>query len=439
MSQPGVFICPSCQAVVRSEQDTSDGLVCGECGFQFGEAGAPKVQSLPQGSRFSESKGVVRNLTAKKAAIVRVPKSGQAPPIVAKPYEEVVVDEQPEREGGEVLLPDGSKKIRKRRKKTKREKNKPMVFFLLGWVCIVVLVFVLFFTRNSEDSDRDDDREVDVTETRDREFVAAHQDELFRLFNEYVFAPTMKGREQFIGRSSEMALPFSRYYREHSFSVPAAPIKVVGANVIEVSKDPLVLAIEQVWVDAEGRLFGTTHYFDGQGWKLDWESYAPYSEMSWARFLADLGGQEGEFRLLVRKRKSRDESKRFVLSFYRPPVFTEPEKEFLKSESPEVEVETDSELGKEFLRLWSEFNDGKFPLDSMLSSLDPEGFMRITVRMGLEESELRGLKRVVLKEIIGPGWFGGFIREKHEADKARLVPEVEAGEGDDKAESGENL
>lgn len=437
MSQPGVFICPSCQAVVRSENSSTEGLVCGECQFEFGgSAGGDqrdKIKALPGSSSSAEGVGVTRDLTAKKAPIVRVPKSSQAPPIVAKPYQEAVLEEPPERNRGEILLPDGRTKIRKRRKKTKKEKNKPMILFLMGWLFIVVIVFALFFTKDkNKPTDGDDDRPVDYTAVRDREFVEAHREELARLFNEYVFSPTVEGREQFIGRSSELALPYARYYREHSFVVPEAPIQVARTNVIEVSKDPLTLAIEQVWIDGKENAFGTVHYFDGQGWKLDWEAYAPHSSMSWARFQADLGDSEGVFRLLVRKRNSSDESKRFSLSFYRPPIFGEADKGFLKTESPEVEVKSDSKIGVRFLELWKDFKDGKRVFNSMLPLLDPDGFMRITVKLAWEDIEGRDEKRLVLKEIIEPAWYGGFIRDRYQRE------ENESTEGAEKEESDAN-
>ena len=407
-------------------------MVCQECGFEMGGDSVPSGGgNLPERVPKAGSSGVVRDVISQKADPVRLAKMSQPAPVSARSYQEAKLEKTTSSDGEVTLLPDGSKKVSRRKKRKVKESNKPMIFLLLGWVCVVAIVFALFITKDRDETStsEDDIDNVDFTGVRDQQFVAKHQEELTKLFNDYVFSPTMKGREQFIGRSSELALPFTRYYREHAFKIPASPIKVVGANVLEVSTEPINLAIELLWVDSSRELFGTVFYFDGQGWKLDWEAFAPYSEMSWSRFMSQIGAQEGEFRVLVRKRRSTDESQRFVLSFYRAPMFGESKREFLKSESPEVEVKTDTELGQRFLKLWNDHLEEIEPLDSILPKLDPEGFMRVTVKLAWEDMEGReDAKKLVLKELNGPGWFGGFIREKYLSEQSRKTKDPVVGD-----------
>ena len=123
-------------------------------------------------------------------------------------------------------------------------------------------------------------------------------------------------------------------------------------------------------------------------WKIDWENFAPSSSVPWSQFDPQNEKKEGVFRLLVRKRETSDETEKFYLSFYRAPAFDEDEDEFRVTESPEVELMTQSDLGQEFLGLWHEFQAGNYPYDSILArQLDPSNCMRIMVRLAWEENE----------------------------------------------------
>ncbi|YCM45339.1 hypothetical protein V2O64_04800 [Verrucomicrobiaceae bacterium 227] len=354
------------------------------------------------------------------------------PPLVARSSADVPPPE--ESSGDEVILPDGSRRVRRRKKRQVKEKNKPLILFLIGWLSVVVIIFALFKTRNDVATDPDEgDGPVDITATRDRQLIERYRGEIANLLKSYLATTNLDEQVQYIDRSSEMALKYDRFYRAHSFFQPTPPFAILGSNVIEISKEPLVLALEFVWQDAEERKFGTVYNFDGQGWKLDWEAFAPYSTDAWARFQKQLGNSEGTFRLLVRKRASSSENKRIDLSFYRAPDFDEDDDSFLKTESKEVELSVDSKLGKQFLGLWSRFEDGKRPFGSILPYFDPKGFMRITAKLGWEDVEGSSDKQLVLKEIVEPSWFGESIREAYRAASA-----AEEADKSDK-ESIENL
>jgi len=408
--------------VVRGEKKPGEGLVCGECQHEFGGVmetkqtvdGPAKLAPLPRsaGLKAGKSGGVVRNLTAKRAPVVKVPGAIGSAPFVARSFEEVAVEGESGDE--EILLPDGSRRVKRRKKRPAKEKNKALILFLVGWLSVVVILFAFFKTRQDASVDAQDDQTVvDPTPTRDRQLIENHRDEISSLFKSYIFTTNQDERVQYIDRSSEMGLKYARFYRSHSLFHPEPPLLVIGSKVIEISKDPLVLAIEFVWEDAAKRRFGTVHQHDGQGWKLDWEASAPYSTDAWARFQAQLGESEGTFRVLVRKRASNNESKRINLSLYRSPNFAEDDESFRKTWSPEVEVIVESKLGKQFLGLWSNFEEGTRPFGSILPLIDPEGLMRITARLAWEDVEGDDEKQLVLKEIIEPSWYGESIQEAY--------------------------
>ena len=423
MSQPGVFICPSCHTVVRSEKTPGESLVCGECQHEFGEvlgskqvAGEPaKLAPLPRsvGSKGGKSAGIVRNLTAKRGPVVKVAGAVASVPIAARSFEDVA--SEGESGDDEILLLDGSRRVKRRKKRPAKEKNKALILFLVGWLCVIVIVFALFNAKKESSTDSpEEETEVDITAIRDRQLIESHGGEIAALFNSYILTTNLDERIQYIDRSSEMALKHARFYRSHSNFQPKPPMSIIGSKVIEVSQEPLVLAIEFVWQDSNKRRFSTVYRHDGQAWKLDWEAFAPYSTDAWTRFQAQLGGSDGTFRLLVRKRASSNESKRIYLSFYRPPGFAEDDKSFLKTESQEVAVLVQSKLGSQFLGLWSDFEEGTRPFGSILPLIDPDGFMRITARLAWEEIDGGDEMQLVLKEIVEPGWYGESIQEAYQ-------------------------
>jgi hypothetical protein len=189
---------------------------------------------------------------------------------------------------------------------------------------------------------------------------------------------------------------------------------MIARNVLAFSEEDY--AIETIWQDREGNRFAAVHIWDQDAWRIDWENFAPYSTEPWARFRSELGSDKGVFRLLVRKRRTADEAEKFTLSFYRPPEFLEKNNEYLNTVSPEVDVKTDSDLGREFLKLWENHRSGEAPYygNYLSKILDPGrgNYLRITVELAWEKNE-RDESIMVLKDVIGVSWFGEAIQKFH--------------------------
>ncbi|MGB0644751.1 MAG: hypothetical protein ACPGQF_08415, partial [Akkermansiaceae bacterium] len=232
---------------------------------------------------------------------------------------------------------------------------------------------------------------------------------------------------QFIDRSADLSLAFSDFYVENPFPPASGRLTQTGVNVLKLPGDEL--AVESIWRDSEGYQWGAIHILDRttSTWKLDWENFAPYSTESWPKFINQLGSKEGVFRLLVRKRRTADDKKKISLSFYRAPHVKEGNKEFKRTESPEIDLLAESDLAIEFMRLWNNHQEEKDPMGSILGRAldpDPETYMRITVRLGWKDSKRDG-EVLELKEIIGAGWFGERIiklrQSTEDADAKELL------------------
>lgn len=420
----GVFICPSCQAVVKSDRPLHEGVTCGECLHVFGSNnGSPKAKSqIPGGKKERGSSGVVRDLIGKKSAPILPVGVIDAPKMSVRTLEQARL-EQARNESvdsssdDETIMPDGSRRVRRRKKREKAEKNKGLIIFLGAWVCIVIAVLVIFATGKfgapeiSNATVVKEDTKEGRRNLMDQQIVNASREKIKRDFKAFMKLPEGSGQTQFIDNPAEFSLAFRRYYEETAlFPRASGTLTQTGVNVLKLPKDEL--AVESIWKDSEGHQWGALHLLDKttSRWKLDWENFAPYSTASWSKFINQLDGSsnEGTFRLLVRKRRTADDDKKISLSFYRAPHVKEGDGEFKKSESPEIDLLVGSDLEIEFMKLWKDHQEENDPMGSMLGrALDPEPrtYMRITVRLGWK-GDKRDENVLELKEIVGAGWFG---------------------------------
>jgi len=426
MSQStGVFICPSCQSLVQSNGPLKNGVICGECGHEFGKAvsslagsASVPVKGVPQGLPRQKGGVVSRDIMAKRAS-PPAQKSWE-PEDAAVPVRKGEVDLEDavatgvQSDDEEIIMPDGGRRVRRRKKRPKKENHKNLIFIVMGCLSVMILTFAI----SKLGGDGDDESKVvdspDVINERTvkREILKRHYPQVVTNFKKFLSYPTNEGREQFISNSAELSLPFTKHYRQHPFPSPESKMKPIASNVIKLSESDY--GIETVWGDGGSNRLGAVYLWDGESWRVDWENFARYSTDSWSRFRAELGEKEGTFRLLVRKRETDDETEEFYLSFYRPPTFNEEAEVFRVTESPEVRLETKSALGQKFLELWGSFKAGDAPYDSILGkSLDPENFLRITAVLAWEENE-QNENVMVLKDIVGVAWFGEVIQELHD-------------------------
>ena len=447
----GVFICPSCQSVVQSDVLLEEGVICGECLHEFSlpktegviaPKGKPKrltgtgsvssektsakneKKPLPKSPIIRDATSLRKSKTPKQVEVERVK-------VPVKSLEEAVEEELNFSKDEETILADGSRQVKRRKKRPKEEKNLNLILFLSGWIAVIAIIFGLSKLVEDDEKSGEDKRDRDkesVTEnTVKKEILRRFYPQVTASFKAFIGHPNNEGRSQYIYNSSDLALAFTKHYQLNPFTVPRSLIKVRAANVIKLSEKDF--GIETIWEDREGNRLGALHLWDGEGWKLDWENYAPYSSESWALFRSQLGKKEGQFRLLVRKREVEDGDEKFSLSFYRPPALYEGAEEFRVSESPKVEVATKSELGQRFLKLWEDHKAGDVPYGSVLGELlDPAKYLRVNVELAWEENDL-GESVMVLKDILGVLWFGEKVQNHYQETLATDKEEAERGLG----------
>lgn len=380
----------------------------------------PQVGSV---SASKKSDSVVRNVARKrnpvsvKEAMEEVP-AHEAPfvlkteaPVMVKVEEEsdAASGEMPE-DRDEMIMADGSRRIRRRKKKLKKEKSKALLIFTTVWLVIITSVSYLLKSGDNSKQDQDEESadEESIIAARNRLFAGEHSPKINVSFKAFLGQFESGRRLQFIDQSSRLSLQFNRFYRSAVFPAPEGEIGAGVRNVIEIKSGPdPVLGLETIWVDGKDGILETVHVHDGEAWKLDWEAFGPYSSSPWVLFVSGTERSEGIFRLYMRKMKSLDDSKRFFVKFYAPPVFGESDRKAssFDVESPEVEVDARSGLGQQFIEVLENYQNKDFFLGSVFPHYDPKGYLRVTVKLAWESDE-KDEPVLVLKELISPSWYG---------------------------------
>lgn len=372
-------------------------------------------------SASKKSDSVVRNVARKRNSVSVQEAMTEVPaheaPFVLKTEAPAKVEEESDAASGEmpkdrdeIIMADGSRRIRRRKKKLKKEKSKALLIFIFVWMTIISSVFYLFKSGDDFKQDQDEGTadEDSIIATRNDLFVGAHFPKINVSFKAFLGQFESGRRLQFIDQSSRLSLQFNRFYRGAVFPTPEGEVGARVRNVIEIKSGPdPVLGLETIWVDGKNRIIETVHVHDGEAWKLDWEAFAPYSSSPWVLFVSGTERSEGTFRLYARKMKSLDDSKRFFVKFYAAPVFGESNRKAssFDVESPEVEINTGSDIGQKLIEVLENHQNEDFFLGSMLPRFDPEGYLRVTVKLAWESNE-KDEPVLVLKELISPSWYG---------------------------------
>jgi len=196
----------------------------------------------------------------------------------------------------------------------------------------------------------------------------------------FLLAVQPEVRAQFVLNPVLMAGKVSRFYQQYPFiSLDPAEIQYAGSDLLKLSDGN---AIEIRWRLPDGRQVDAVFREQDGDWRLDWEHFVRYSDSPWSMFLANAGESEEEFRLLARQRSSSTEEKTGKLSvaFYAPKFATPGD---VGDPSPEFLIDQGSPDGQLLERAFKEAADvkGESPFGSRLNRLDPDGMIRVRVKI----------------------------------------------------------
>lgn len=287
--------------------------------------------------------------------------------------------------------------------------NRMVAKLVVGWIVIMVFVVIgvrVFSPETTKSGSSDSWRETDVKGTSGDETVV-NLEKAMPFCREtlagFLSASSSEERNQYVLDPVNTVGRMARFYDLNPLTrVDPKTLQPIAATLLKLPGGP---AVEGRWEGPDGSVVDCVFVRLNDEWRLDWDHFARYQEYPWAPYLAGEGPDECEFRLLVRRRVARDanESNQLDLVFV-PPRFGRPES--TTAPSIEVIIERDTANGK---RLTAGFNQRESRVarfGSTLPDLDPEGWLRVRVKLRRLPANAEGTleKRFELITVIACHW-----------------------------------
>ncbi len=295
---------------------------------------------------------------------------------------------------------DASHPTHGRRSRHGRKKARVLMYFVVGWIGFVALAAV-FLKRLWPDSPPAPSPEyvekTDQLSDADVQLLQDHFQECSDHFIAFLNTTDAAQRAQHVLRPEVTVARMARYYELNPVVPFGDSIDLALQHVIHTSAGT---GIETLWKRGNGEILEAVFFEEKGEWKLDWDGYVRAGSEPWALFLAGQGTGEGEFRVLARERvgvggKS-GESLGLVL--YRPrPGYPDE----ATSSSPEIRVSRASALGRAIEEAFVAREKGIGSFGSKTPAHDPDGMIRLRVKLSRGEGESRAFH---VKELLATHW-----------------------------------
>lgn len=280
-----------------------------------------------------------------------------------------------------------------------------MLKLAAGWLAVLIAIF---FTARKLWPDHSDNR-PGVKSTLPAKQAASAQDISFlneaaplcgAALDGFLTASTPEERNQFVSSPITTAARMARFYNMNPLvNIDPRTITFQGSSVVRL---PNGNGMEAHLSTPDGRLFDVVFVKENDEWKIDWDHYARYSDSPWALFLAGSGEAEGEFRLLARERLADERKNEDTISLvlYAPRFGYANDTGF---QSPEFVVRRDTRDGRLLDAAFKLERDGKRVFEANLPSINPEGLIRVRVKIRRFEVNLE--RRFEVEKVIACHWY----------------------------------
>lgn len=245
--------------------------------------------------------------------------------------------------------------------------------FVVGWVVAVLVLggMIRWFQLVGDDKEEATFEVISESERMRREAYGPCLAALKAFFSQV--AP--EGRAAYVADSGVTLGKMVRMSEEQQVISTDEEPEVLRFELIET---PRGKTVDSVWRIGQRR-YDVAFYLDVDGaWRLDWEAMVRFSELSWPLFVAGVGEDEGEFRVLARRRsvgRKRD-TLSLVLMGPRPGF---PER--IGVQSPEVRVDPKSRVGRIVEAALAAKERGAGAYGSKAAEDDPAGAARMRVKV----------------------------------------------------------
>ena len=267
-----------------------------------------------------------------------------------------------------------------------------MLKLVCGWLLLVVLIVVGARWIWHEDemapqSPNDPAKTASTSEENDPALLQSEIRACISNFSEFISSDSPEARNQSVFSPISTAYRIARFYSLN----PAPKIDLLKLDLVEKSVIhlPGSKSIATRWKYQDDQLIEAVFHKENDEWRLDWDQFVCYGDYPWSLFLAGGGPSEGEFRLLARERLAETRKNEDSISIVcYAPKFGYPQKSGIQS--PEFLVSRKTRNGQLLDAAFKLERSGKQVFDSHLSKCDPDGTIRLRVKVRrIKTDELR--------------------------------------------------
>jgi len=280
---------------------------------------------------------------------------------------------------------------RSKRTVRKRKNRHLMIQLFLGWS--LVLFLIVFGARRlwpsaQQESQPASEPHADAAPAMTSDDVRLFQNagpKCGEALAQFLTAGTPENRNQFVLSPVTTASRMAHFYSLNPIpNIDPATLELAGSGLLHL---PGGKAFEAHWKSEDGKVLDAVFREENGEWRLDWEHFARYSDYPWPLFLAGTGPDEGEFRLLARERLAEERKGEETISMvlYAPRFSNPGEAGF---QSPEFLVSRSHRDGQLLDAAFKLARSGGRVFGGKLPNLDPEGMIRVRVKVRRSEADL---------------------------------------------------
>ncbi|MDB6077133.1 MAG: hypothetical protein JWO82_880 [Akkermansiaceae bacterium] len=291
-------------------------------------------------------------------------------------------------------------KTSRKRRRDSRRKARIVAVVAIVWVVLTAGTAVLMRWKFPEKPEETlATQQIEQMSDEDRNILLDDGEEMGKEISSFLRDTNPSSRASHVLRSPVAMTKMLRLTTMTSELAYNGKLSLVSKYVVDT---PAGKGFAALW-DFETKQQVEAVFFKEDGhWKIDWDEYARYSPDSWQLFLAGGGESHGEFRLFARQRADTGylppNQMGITLSL---PKFGQPAE--TTSSSPQIVVDRDSDVGQQLQAAFAARAKNEDVFGSRLVEHDPDGQVRVRVKVSRQEGETRTFK---IDELLACHWFG---------------------------------
>lgn len=286
----------------------------------------------------------------------------------------------------------------------KRKNRHLMLKLIAGWSLVLLLIVLgakrLYEQKPAKSKPTTSTKTETGISDLDRKLLEEAGPKCINSFSGFLAAGTPEERNQFVLSPVATASRMARFYSLNPITnVDPRKLRLETNAVMDL---PGGKGIETRWISSDEKHYDALFREENGEWRLDWDHFARYSDYPWALFLAGSGPAEGEFRLLARERLAEERKDAATVSvvLYAPRFGQPGDTGF---QSPEFLVSRNKPEGRMLDAAFKLARKGGQVFGSTLPNLNPEGMIRLRVKVKRIEADLE--RRFEITAITACHWY----------------------------------